>query len=162
MITITEEIIINTDIQKVWGFLTDFEVSLNINNFHQEIILPSKFSFSNKKHDFNIIHNFGLGNVKMNIKVVSYKPLESIQLLKQTKHKPHKAFEHTSTYGLSGDNESTKLRYIVEGSFNFKIQNIPFKPILIKVMKNELLNMKSMIESSDIIPDNINPEITTP
>ena len=162
MITITEEIIINADIQKVWSFLTDFEVSLNISSFHQKIILPSKFSLSDKKQNFNMIHNFGLGNIKMNVKVVSYKPLDSIQLLKQTEHKPHKAFEHTSTYGLLGDNESTKLKYIVMGSFNFKIQNIPFKPILIKVMKNELLNMKSMIESSDIIPDNINPKITTP
>ena len=162
MITITEEIIINADIQKVWSFLTDFEVSLNISSFHQKIILPSKFSLSNKKQNFNMIHNFGLGNIKMNVKVVSCKPLKSIQLLKQTEHKPHKAFEHTSIYGLLGDNESAKLKYIVMGSFNFKIQNIPFKPILIKVMKNELLNMKSMIESSDIIPDNINPKITTP
>ena len=46
MITIIEEIIINADIQKVWGFLSDFEISLNVNSFHQEIILPNKFSLT--------------------------------------------------------------------------------------------------------------------
>ena len=42
MITITEEIIINADVQKVWSFLSDFEISLNINSFHQEIIIPNE------------------------------------------------------------------------------------------------------------------------
>ena len=41
MITITEEIIINADIQKVWSFLSDFEISLSINSFHQKIIIPN-------------------------------------------------------------------------------------------------------------------------
>ena len=37
MITITEEILIKSDIQKVWSFLSDFEISLSINSFHKHI-----------------------------------------------------------------------------------------------------------------------------
>ena len=53
--------------------------------------------------------------------------------------------------------EILKLRFKY---FNFKIQNIPFKPILIKVMQNELVNMKNMIEASETIPRNMGPKIT--
>ena len=160
MITITEEIIINADIQKVWSFLTDFEVSLNINSFHQEIIIPNKFSLSDNSQQFNIIHNFGLGSIDMTVEIVSYIPLKSIELFKKNKDKLHKAFEHSSKYELFKDNEFTKLKYIIKGSFNFKIQNIPFKPLLMKVMKSELINMKNMIESSDQILEQIEPKIT--
>ena len=57
MITITEEIIINADIQKVWSFLSDFEISLNINSFHQEIIIPNRFSLLGDSQQFNITKN---------------------------------------------------------------------------------------------------------
>ena len=160
MITITEEIIINADIQKVWGFLSDFEISLNVNSFHQEIIIPNKFSLSGNSQQFHIIHNFGLGSISMTVELVDYIPLKSIELFKKNKDKLHKAFEHSSRYELFKNEELTKLKYITKGSFNFKIQNIPFKPILIKVMKNELINMKNMIESSDKIPQEIGPKIT--
>ena len=75
-------------------------------------------------------------------------------------NKLHKAFEHSSRYELIHKKELTRLIYTVKGSFNFKIQNIPFKPILIKVMKNELINMKNMIESSDKVLEQIEPKIT--
>ena len=55
----------------------------------------------------------------------------------------------------------TTLKYTTIGSFNFKIQNIPFKPILTNVIKTELLNIKKMVESSDEIPDQIETKITT-
>ena len=160
MITITEEIIINADIQKVWSFLSDFEISLNINSFHQKIIIPDKFSLSGDSQQFNIIHNFGLGSIDMRVEVVDYIPLKSIELYKKNKDKLLKVFEHSNRYELFKHKELTKLKYITEGSFNIKIQNIPFKPILMKVMKNELINMKNMIESSDKIPEEIKPEIT--
>ena len=55
-------------------------------------------------------------------------------LLKKNNDKIHKAFEHSSKYELFQNKELTRLKYSINGSFNFKIQNIPFKPILIKVM----------------------------
>ena len=160
MITIIEEIIINSDIQKTWSFLNDLEISLKINQFHQEIIIPNKFSLANNSQEFNIIHNFGLGNISMTVEVIEYVPLQSISLFKKNKEKLHKAFEHTSKYELFSKNEFTILKYSTMGSFNFKIQNIPFKPILVKVMKNELINMKNMIESSDKLPSQIETKIT--
>ena len=83
MITITEEILINSDIQKIWSFLSDLEVSLNVNKFHQEIIIPNKFSLTNSSHQFNIIHNFGLGDLDMDVKIINYIPLKTLELFKK-------------------------------------------------------------------------------
>jgi len=161
MITITEEIIINADIQKVWSFLSDLDISLNINSFHQEIIIPNKFSLTDDSREFNIIHYFGLGNINMVVRIIDYIPLKSMELVKENKEKLHKAFAHSNKYELFSNNGMTKLKYSTIGSFNFKIQNIPFRPILVKVMKNELINMKNMIESSDEIPREVESKITT-
>ena len=160
MITIIEEIAINADRQKVWRFLSDFEISLNANSFHKQIIIPNKFSLTAKNPEFNIIYNFGLGNIDMNVEVVDYKPLQYIKLLKKNNHNSYVGFKHSSQYELVKDNESTKLIYSTIGSFNFKVQNIPFRPILIKAIKTELITMKNMIESSCEIPNQIKTKIT--
>ena len=59
MITITENITINADINKIWAFITDFSMSLNYNRFHTNLELPSNYSVGKMKK-FNINHNFGL------------------------------------------------------------------------------------------------------
>ena len=161
MITITEEIIVNADIQKVWSFIIDLEISLNINSFHKQIIIPDKFSLTNNSQKFNIIHNFGLGNINMDVEISDYSPLKSIELLKKNDEKLYNAFEHTSKYELLSNDDLTIIRYSTTGSFNFKIQNIPFKPLLINVMKTELINMKNMIESSYELPKEMETKITT-
>ena len=56
MITITEQITIKADTQKVWRLLSDFEISLNINLFHKEVIIPDRFSLTANNPEFNIIH----------------------------------------------------------------------------------------------------------
>ena len=161
MITITEEIIVNADIQKVWSFIIDLEISLNINGFHKQIIIPDKFSLANNSQKFNIIHNFGLGNINMDVEISDYSPLKSIELLKKNDEKLYNGFEHTSKYELLNNDDITTIRYSTTGSFNFKIQNIPFKPLLINVMKTELLNIKNMIESSYELPKEMETKITT-
>ena len=160
MITITEEILIKSDIQKVWSFLSDFDISLSINSFHKQIIIPNEFSLANNSQKFNIIHNFGLGNINMEVEILDYTPLNTLSLFKRNNKKLHKAFEHKSRYKVINQKNNTLLIYSIHGSFNFNIQNIPFKPILIKVMKNELITIKNMIESSDILPDQIESKIT--
>ena len=160
MITITEQITINADVQKVWRLLSDFEISLNINIFHKEIIIPSKFSLTANNPKFNIIHNFGLGNVEMTAKVTNYVPLKSLKILKTNVDKSYTSFEHSIDYKLTQREKSTILKSSTIGSFNFKVQNIPFKPILINVMKAELLNIKSMVESSEDFPHDIKTKIT--
>ena len=160
MITITEEITINADYQKVWGVLSDFEISLNANSFHKEIIIPNKFSLTSKKPKFNIIHNFGLGNIDMDVELINYKPLSSIKLFKKNKDNSYLGFEHSSKYELIRNGDFTVLKYSTTGSFNLKVQNIPFKPILANVMKTELINIKNIVESSDEIPNEIESKIT--
>ena len=145
MITITEEILIKSDIQKVWSFLSDFEISLSINSFHKQIIIPNEFS---------------LANNNMEVEILDYTPLNTLSLFKRNNKKLHKAFEHKSRYKVINQKNNTLLIYSIHGSFNFNIQNIPFKPILIKVMKNELITIKNMIESCDILPDQIESKIT--
>jgi len=161
MITITEQITINADTQKVWRLLSDFEISLNINLFHKEVIIPDKFSLTANNPEFNIIHNFGLGNINMIVNVQEYIPLGLLKLSKKNSNKSYAGFEHSSEYKLINNQNQTILKYSILGSFNFKVQNIPFKPILANVIKAELLNIKSMVESSEELPDEIKTKITT-
>ncbi len=160
MITITEQITINADTQKVWRLLTDFEISLNINLFHKEVIIPNKFSLTANKPEFNIIHNFGLGNINMTVSVLNHIPLKSLKLFKENNAKSYAGFEHSSNYQLIKKSNQTILKHSISGTFNFKVQNIPFKPILANVIKAELLNIKSMIESSEEVPNQIETKIT--
>ena len=111
MITITEEITINADYQKVWGFLSDFEISLNVNSFHKKIIIPDKFSLTGNNPKFNIIHNFGLGNIDMIVEIVNYSPLKTIELFKKNNNKSYTSFEHSSKYELIKNEHSTLLKY---------------------------------------------------
>ena len=113
MITITEEIIINADKQTVWGFLSDLEISLNVNKFHQEIIIPPKFTLTNNSPIFNIVHNFGLGNINMTVEITDYVPLKSIELSKKDKDKQYIAFHHSSRYELFEKADTTKLEYSI-------------------------------------------------
>ena len=64
MLTISENITIKADVNKIWAFLTDFSISLNYNRFHTNLELPSKYSIVKMKK-FNINHNFGFGNYNM-------------------------------------------------------------------------------------------------
>lgn len=159
MITITEQILINSDHQKVWGFLSDFEISLIANRFHKKIVIPDKFSLTNNS-SFNIIHNFGLGDVDMTVDIVDYLPLKRIELFKKNHIKSYAGFEHSIKYEIEKNKSQTTLIYSTAGSFNFKIQNIPFKPILINVMKKELKDIKNIIESSEQISNQIETKIT--
>ena len=159
MITITEQILINSDSQKVWGFLSDFEISLIANRFHKKIIIPDKFSLTNNS-SFNIIHNFGLGDVNMAVDIIDYSPLKKIELFKKNHDKSYAGFEHSIKYEIVKNKTQITLIYSTIGSFNFKIQNIPFKPILINVMKKELKDIKNIIESSEQIPNQLETKIT--
>ncbi|SVC90147.1 uncharacterized protein METZ01_LOCUS343001, partial [marine metagenome] len=61
VLTISENITIKADVNKIWAFLTDFSKSLNYNRFHTKLKLPSNYSVGMMKQ-FNINHNFGFGN----------------------------------------------------------------------------------------------------
>ena len=160
MITITEQILIKADQQKVWSFLSDFEMSLMINQFNKQIILPNKINLRKHSAKFNIIHNFGLGDVNMIVDIIEYQPLKKIELLKSGSSHTYASFKHSIKYELEHAKAETILNYSINGSFNFKIQNIPFKPILMNVVKKELKQIKNIIESLDNISDSIETKIT--
>ena len=69
MIRLSEEILINEDIQKVWAFLSNLKFSLSFNRFHVEIKFFGPFSVNNNS-EFIIVHNFGFGNLDMIAKVI--------------------------------------------------------------------------------------------
>ena len=160
MITITEQISIKADLQKTWRIISDLEISLSINQFHKKIIIPDKFSLTNGS-TFNIVHNFGLGAVNMNVKIIDYIPLKKIELLKINHEQTYTSFEHSINYEIEKNDLETILHYSTTGSFNFKIQNIPFKPILTQIIKKELRQIKNIIESADNISNTLETKITT-
>ena len=160
MITITEQILIKSDQQKLWSFLRYLEMSLMINQFNKQIILPNKINLRKHSAKFNIIHNFGLGDVNMIVDIIEYQPLKKIELLQSGSSHTYASFKHSIKYEVEHAKAETILNYSINGSFNFKIQNIPFKPILTNVVKKELKQIKNIIESLDNISDSIETKIT--
>ena len=148
MIEITENIIINANINLVWSFISDFSKSLLFNRFHIKIDLPSEYSISKIKK-FKIIHNFGFGNYEMLAEVKNVNPPKHIALEEYYIKDKNKGFPHTINYNLKSINDKTKIIYTLEGTYGGKVQDLSFKPIVKGVMIEELLNIKNAIESSE-------------
>ena len=154
MIELSEKLLINTDVQKVWAFLTDVEKSLSFNRFHINIILPKQFSVNNKS-EFTIIHNFGFGNIEMTANFVECISLKRIVISENSTDDTSKGFPHTITFEIFEEGESTILLYSVTGTYGGRVQNISFTPILKGVIKKEIIKIKNAIESSEEVPENI-------
>ena len=63
MLSITENITIKADINKIWAFITDLSKSLNYNRFHTNLELPSNYSIGRMKK-FNI-KGFDINNKRI-------------------------------------------------------------------------------------------------
>ena len=148
MITITENITINADVNKIWAFLTDFSLSLNYNRFHTKLELPSNYSIGQMK-EFNINHNFGFGNYNMVAKVTECIPPNRLCISEYCKGEKLKGFPHSTEFHIEPHRDKSKLFYTVVGTYGGKVQDMSFKPILKGVMIEELLKIKNAIESSD-------------
>tara|TARA_B110000438_G_scaffold111644_1_gene109537 strand:+ start:1039 stop:1524 length:486 start_codon:yes stop_codon:yes gene_type:complete len=154
MIELSEKLLINADVQKVWAFLTDVRKSLSFNRFHINIILPKQFSINNKS-EFTIIHNFGFGDIEMTAKLVKCISLKCIIISENSTDEASKGFPHTITFEIFEEGESTILFYSVNGTYGGRVQNISFTPILKGVIKEEIIKIKNAIESSEKAPGNI-------
>ena len=161
MLTISENITIKADINKIWAFLTDFSISLNYNRFHTNLELPSNYSISKMKK-FNINHNFGFGNYNMVAEVTECIPPNRLCISEYCIDDKKKGFSHSIEFQIEPSIENSKMRYTVTGTFGGRVQDMSFKPILKGVMIEELLKIKNAIESSEQAPKPITTETVKP
>ena len=154
MIELSENLLINADVQIVWAFLTDVEKSLSFNRFHVEIQLPNQFSVNNKSK-FTIIHNFGFGNIEMIAKVIDCVTTKQLVISEKASDDFSKGFPHEIKFEIFKEDSNTMLNYSVSGSYGGRVQDMSFTPILKGVLKEEIIKIKNAIESSERIPENI-------
>ena len=161
MLTITENITIKADINKIWAFLTDFSVSLNYNRFHTNLELPSNYSVVKMKK-FNINHNFGFGNYNMVAEITECIPPNRLCISEYCKGEKEKGFPHSIEFHIEPHRDKSKIFYTVTGTYGGRVQDLSFKPILKGVMIEELLKIKNAIESSEKAPKPITTETVKP
>ena len=154
MIELSENLLINADVQTVWAFLTDVEKSLSFNRFHVDIRLPNRFSVNNKS-EFSIVHNFGFGNIEMTAKVIECISVKRIAISENPTNETSKGFSHEFTFEIFQEGKNTCLNYSVIGTYGGRVQDISFTPILKGVLKEEIIKIKNAIESSEEVPENI-------
>ena len=161
MHTISENITIRADINKIWAFLTDFSKSLSYNRFHTNLELPSNYSIGKMK-EFNIKHDFGFGNYNMVAKITECIPPNRLCISEYCIEDNKKGFSHSIKFQIETSIEGSKMFYTVTGTYGGKVQDMSFKPILKSVMIEELHKIKNAIESSEnilkpIITKTVNP-----
>ena len=161
MLTISENITIKADVNKIWAFLTDFSISLNYNRFHTNLELPSNYSIGKMKK-FNINHNFGFGNYNMVAEVTECIPPNRLCISEYCIDDKKKGFSHSIEFQIEPSFEKSKICYTVTGTYGGKVQDMSFKPILKGVMIEELLKIKNAIESSEQAPKPITTETVKP
>ena len=154
MIELSENLLINANVQTVWAFLTDVEKSLSFNRFHVDIRLPNRFSVNNKS-EFTIIHNFGFGNLEIVAKVVECVITKQLVISEKASDDSSKGFPHEIKFEIIKEDSNTRLNYSVSGSYGGRVQDMSFTPILKGVLKEEIIKIKNAIESSERIPENI-------
>ena len=161
MIQITENITINTDVNVIWSFITDFSRSLLCNRFHTSLELPANYSLGKMKK-FNIIHNFGFGNYEMVAEITECTPPNHLCISEYCQGEKGKGFPHSIQFQIEPHRDKSKIFYTVSGTYGGKVQDMSFKPILKGVMIEELLKIKNAIESSEKAPQPITTETAKP
>ena len=154
MIELSENLLINANVQTVWAFLTDVEKSLSFNRFHVDIRLPNRFSVNNKS-EFTIIHNFGFGNLEIVARVVKCVTTKQLVISEKASDDSSKGFPHEIKFEIIKEDSNTRLNYSVSGSYGGRVQDMSFTPILKGVLKEEIIKIKNAIESSERIPENV-------
>ena len=161
MLTISENITINSDINKIWVFITDFSMSLQYNRFHTNLELPSNYSIVKMKK-FKINHNFGFGNYNMVAEITECIPPKRLCISEYCTDDKKKGFSHSIEFQIEPYLDKSKIFYTVIGTYGGRVQDISFKPILKAVMIEELMKIKNAIESSEEAPKPITPESIKP
>ena len=148
MVRVNKSITINSDKYKIWKFLSDLSLGLRFNRFHKEINFNKSFSIHSDQ-EIIIKHNFGFGVVDMNLRVIDAIDNERLMIREYADSDKYKIFNHKSTFEIKEQSKNCILHYSVEGTFNNKVADISFTPILTAVVIEELNKIKSAIESVD-------------
>ena len=120
MLTISENITIKADVNKIWAFLTDFSKSLNYNRFHSNLELPSNYSVGKMKK-FNIKHNFGFGNYNMVAEVTECIPPNRLCISEYCKGEKGKGFPHSTEFLIEHHRDKSRIFYTVAGTYGGRV-----------------------------------------
>lgn len=148
MIKVESKISIQSEIEKIWKFLTDISMGLSFNRFHKKINIENSFSL---KPDSSVVikHNFGFGAYDMLLEVIEMHPPNKIIFEEKAIEELDQLFFHRTTFSIIREKDAfCELNYFIEGTFNNKFADMSFKPILKGVMLDELIKIKLAIESS--------------
>ena len=147
MVKHNQNIVINSNIEKSWGFLIDLSRSLIFDRFFTRIELPSKYSI-NQEYIFTVKGNyfFSIYNMKANILKTTPPSLISIKF-------SDKNLVINKKFILSVMGEQTILSYNFEGDFGNVAKNILIFPFIKLSCLNELRYIKKAMESSEFYPD---------
>ena len=148
MIKVKSKINIKSTEQEIWSFLNNISLGLSFNRFHKKIHIQNSFSINIEK-EMIVEHNFGFGTYDMILKVVDSIPNNKIVFEEKSKRDQDQLFDHKTTFEISNiSDNSCRLNYVVEGTFNNKFADLSFKPLLKGVMLDELIKIKFAVESS--------------
>ena len=147
MLNIKKNISINATPEKVWYFLLSLEHSMQMNRSH------SKINFHPEDNNlFQIHQNFAIVKYVFDAKIDLKKPFQELSLSKTISD--NLKFSHSISYYIQSNNSEVELRYHLNGTFGSTILEMSLKPILHRIIIDELRNIKSAVESSDEIAEN--------
>ena len=120
MIKHKQNILINSDINKVWFYLNDLPRSLIFDKYYKKINVSSKYSINNELQ-FSIHAKYLFHLSKLDAKILNCTPPQSIVFEMTSNNK--NVYNHIKKFTLVQKEHSTLLYYENIGSFNSIIIN---------------------------------------
>jgi carbon monoxide dehydrogenase subunit G len=157
MVQLEHNILIKTDPQVVWAFITDIQHSQCLNRFHSRLELPDGFRMKTGT-TYIVHHQLAFSSYPMRARVVQFEPPHLICIREELTNAKQSGFEHTCTFHIVPEEYGSNLVYQVEGTFGSRLKDVPFKPLLSGVMVEELIRIKQAVESSQTPPMPLHPQ----
>jgi len=146
MVRLHQNILIKANKEIVWSFMSDFSRSLSYNRFHSEIEIPNTITLK-IGDSFTIQHRFLFLKHQMTVSLLNWTPKDSFTLA-ESEVKGKFCFNHKITFVIHEKGEATNLQNLLEGSSGNSMIDILWKPFVKVAMIEELMRIKTAIESS--------------
>jgi len=143
MIKHTQNIIINSSLDKGWSFIIDFSRSLIFDRFYSLIELPGAYAINNKYY-FTIKAKYLFKNYLLRAEVINSIPPKKLKLKFYNNE-----FNQIKIFEFSPYENQIILTYTNTVNFNSFIKNILLSPMLKASCMAELIYLKKAIESSE-------------